>query len=69
MGKIYYMHTIDRKPAGFVGEQICHASNTHKPVLCTSLRQIRREQQKSIAYRRRNGWDVSDYGYCLVTAP
>lgn len=60
-----YMHTIDGRPATFDGYQICYAVFYGKAnILAGSLRQIRREQQKTIRNRMRDGLDVvCEYGY------
>ncbi len=63
--KTYYLHTIDRRPGTFDGNQICFATFYGKPnKLATSLKQIRAEQKASREYRARRGFDDSfEYGY------
>jgi hypothetical protein len=60
-----YLHTINGKPASFEGHQICYASFYGKANnLCSSLKQIRKEQQITKTYRLKNGFHLkSDYGY------
>lgn len=66
-----YMHTITGNPAYFSQEheQIYRYTKYGLPVsLADSLRQLRREQQKSIRSRRALGLDEdgSKYGYSRV---
>lgn len=63
-----YMHTIDGKPAFFHGGQICFVRQgvAMSELLVPTLRQIRREQQAAIAYRREKGWRVFGYDYIRV---
>lgn len=69
--KTYYMHTINDTPA-FMSEndeQICYMSFYGKPnPLAESLKQIRREQQATIRYRKQCGFknDKDKYGYRRV---
>jgi len=65
--KRYYLHTIKGEPGGFHGEQICYAWSGL--TLVKNLEQIRIEQKKSRAYRKKNGFDVPRYGYVLVYLP
>jgi hypothetical protein len=61
-----YIHTIDGRPAVFWrGEQICYAENGNRlsALLVPSLRQIRREQAASEAWRRSQGFEPTPYGY------
>lgn len=49
-----YIHTIDNQPGEFDGDQVCYAgwgrtSHSRKPAY--SLRQIKREQKKSMEFR------------------
>jgi hypothetical protein len=76
-----YMHTIDSKPAFWSdeSEQIVYADvarfsgdgTRSVAVLRRTLRQIRRDQQRSI--RNRRGWGMGEgpgkYGYCRVEVP
>ena len=46
------MHTLNREPAFYdVGQQICYASERQAIPVCTSLKQIRREQKLSSRWR------------------
>ena len=61
--KTYYLHLINCEPAQFDGEQIVFATiRGNNPVkLCSSLKQIRREQNHSSKWRKENGYSNS-YG-------
>jgi hypothetical protein len=63
--KPYYMHTLNREPAGFFdGRSVCFSSSV---TLCDSLRQLRREQAIS---KRNDGGRISfEYGYQRVYLP
>ena len=64
-GRTYWMHTIDRRPAGFDGSQICYW--WRRAPLATSLKQIRAERQACIEYRLRQGFDAdANYGHITV---
>ena len=71
-----YLHTIEGKPAGFDGEQICYAQTGkgwHAPLVKT-LKQIRREQLKTINFRKKAfGEDEINnlirYDYVIVEMP
>lgn len=53
-----YMHTIDGRPAQyFPGEQVCFADWRPVSRFAASLRQIRKEQDASAAWRREQGFD------------
>jgi len=68
----YYLHTLDGKPAGFYcGQGVCFATFYGKATpLCTSLKQIRKEQNWSIGYRKSQGFeDNFKYGYRRVAPP
>lgn len=76
-----YMHTIEGKPATWSdrSEQIVYVDNGWwcrpqvKAMLRTSLRQIRRDQERTRANRKAWGMDKGDtaskYGYVLVEVP
>jgi hypothetical protein len=74
----YYMHTLNGNPAAYSEQdkQICYADMGHfgRPsfpaTLVTSLKQIRREQRKTIKQRAEWGFtDEHDYDYVLVKLP
>jgi hypothetical protein len=60
-----YLHTIDGQAATFDGYQICYATFFGTPNdLCSSLKQIKKEQKISKANRLKDGFHLdSDYGY------
>lgn len=61
-----YMHTIDREPGFYTGEQICFLPRSRaKGVLRDSLQEIREEQRKTIEWRKAQGMSDRDtrYGY------
>lgn len=65
----YYLHTLDGKPAGFAGEQICYAQDGPgwKAPLAKDLKTIRREQKMSFKFRKEKGWDLDlRYGYVIL---
>ncbi len=68
MSRNLYMHTIDGKPAEYRDAGIYFAG-TKVYRFATSLKQIRREQQKAIASRNKYGWPKMDYGYVLLKIP
>lgn len=64
MGRTIYIHTLDGKPATFDGQQICFAHGGgmgNKP--CYSLDEIREQQDKSHAWRKKQGF--SDIKFTL----
>lgn len=66
----YYLHTIDGKPAGFTGNQICFASkgNGWKAPLVKDLKTIRKEQRLSLKWRIAQGFkDLGGYNYVIVS--
>lgn len=72
--RVGYLHTICGKPALYwPGEQICYTRTKVRPLppIATSLRQIRREQQATIAWRKAQGFltDPRDYDYVLLVLP
>jgi hypothetical protein len=68
--KTMYMHTLRGEPGHFVQGQICYAKNgtALSELLVGSLREIRRQQQDSIRFRRLRGFDsdVNEYSYLRV---
>ena len=74
MSRCYYVHTINGRPGGFDGMQICYAGGGrgwHAPAV-RSLRQIRREQQASIRFRRATFQERAieqKYGYVIIRTP
>ena len=71
MSKTVYLHTIDGEPGAFDGYQVCFISRSGgsawaKP--CGSLKQIRKEQAKSRANRKRDGFpNDAEYGYVKLS--
>lgn len=68
--KSMYVHLLDNQPAFFDDGQICFATHgiEFERLLVPTLRQIRREQQATIAYRNTLGWkDGFKYSYLRVT--
>lgn len=65
-----YMHTIDRQPAFYDGNQIVFASGVVKQTAST-IRQIRREQRATRRWRRDQGYslEVGQLGYVRVEMP
>ncbi len=68
---VYYMHTLDGKPASFEKYQICFAACYGRPnKLCGSLAQIRKEQRKSVKWRKKQGYeDTWKQGYFRFALP
>lgn len=67
---IYYMHTLDGQPAAFCGSQVCFIGRRGIGRLCRTLDELREQQRKSEAYRRRNGFATRfEYGYRRVRVP
>lgn len=71
---IYYLHTINDKPAAFYPDQgqICHLTFYGEAgPLATSLRQIKREQAASKRYRVKNGYSnlPDKYGHRRLSVP
>lgn len=65
--KTRYMHTLDGKPAEYCDGVVCFSSRRIK--LVDSLKQIRREQRKSMEWdAARNNAGVLTYGYVTVIA-
>jgi len=67
MARTLYMHTIDGRPAYFNGVQIIPAFNECRR-LETSVRAIRRNEERSIKYREeyKPWFDPKHYGYVRV---
>lgn len=71
--RCFYLHTISGCPAWYVpGKQICyinHYGNGGR--LARSLKQIKAEQIKSMAWRTKQGYsnDRHGYGYRKVRLP
>jgi len=66
--KVFYMHTLDNKPAVFTGRTVCFATfYGHANKLAKSLRQIKREQQISTTNRLPNS--IFEYGHIRVELP
>jgi hypothetical protein len=65
--KYKYMHTLNKYPASFSGEQVCYASQ-YVWKLCNTLKAIRKEQ--ALTKKSRESWgfkyDKSEYGYIKV---
>ncbi len=57
---IGYFPTIEGKPARFNGNQICFCNNCWALALTPTRRQVHRQIQKTIAYRRANGMSEAD---------
>lgn len=70
MGKSWYLHTIDGKPAYYSkdnGQLVVMMRRTQqRGVLVGSLREIRRQQNASRAWRILNACRVGDYEYGYV---
>lgn len=67
---IYYLHTIDRKPAYFDGHQIVYATKGRAIKLVSDLKQIKREQRASHLWRQSKGLELfNDYGHMRVSTP
>jgi hypothetical protein len=71
--KNYYMHLLGSRPASYDGSQVHFLAGTCSAKLCSSLREIRKQQRASAAWRTAQGWPASaqdhGYGYCLVRLP
>lgn len=70
-GKRVYMHTLDGKPAQYLpGQQVQFAPRTISR-FAESVRQIRKEQIASEAWRAKRGLDVGIFrhGYISVRLP
>ena len=73
--KYMYMHTINGYPARYEGKegQICYVEQRGSFIgkLVPSLKQIRKEQKLSHAWRKEQGFDVkqSEYSYIRVELP
>ena len=68
--RFYFLHTIDGKPARFWPKgQICFLRFQGSAKLVRSLKQIKREQTLSCAWRTKRGYGNRDnnYGYVKVT--
>lgn len=71
----FYLHTLEGKPAGFDGEQICYAGKGHdrwKAPLVQDLKTIREQQKKTFEYRKKNFKETFDkyqttYDYVIVS--
>ena len=66
-----YMHTLDGKPAGFDPRHdymyFARGRQRFDHMFCSSLRDLRREQERAIAADLREGRDAdARYGYVLV---
>ena len=67
--KYAYMHTIKGEPARYKeGKQIYYVHFLGKFIgkLVPSLKQIRKEQKLSTAWRKKNGFPISEYSYIKV---
>lgn len=70
-----YMHTLAGEPALFDGEQVCIPWPRDAVSLAGSLRQIRREQSRSRAFRvellgaAEAATEPDTYGYVRVRVP
>lgn len=66
---VKYMHTISGIPAQYYdGEQVCYAVRHRIYRFAKSLKQIRREQLKSNAWREKQGYPmVENFGYVRLT--
>lgn len=74
--RVAYMHTINNEPAYFSERdgQLVYAprgGSRNAAILASSPRQIQREQQKTIANRRKWGFDAppDKYNYVRVELP
>lgn len=62
--RVVYIHTLDGQPAEYdPGEQVCYLGRNPLTRFARSLRQLRREQQASVAWRWANGMDG---GYAVL---
>lgn len=68
---VYYLHTIDDKPASFDGDQVCFLGRRETGTLCKSLQQIRAQQIATKRYRAAMGFsgDKFTLGYIRVSTP
>jgi len=68
--RIKYMHLINGFPAYFgnAGINNCQIfyADGKEVALADSVKQIRREQRISIAFRKRQGWDCPNYSHLKV---
>ncbi len=63
-----YMHTLNGKPAAFDGRQVCYL--WEGAPLVASLRELRRQQTASAAWRSKRGHaPYTDYGYRRLLLP
>lgn len=78
MGKQYYMHTLEGKPAFFSEPdgKVCFMNSAYSRncnYLVLTLRQLREEQQKSVRTVQLNdetlGFTLKEYGYKRVYLP
>jgi len=69
--KYKYMHTLDGRPAHYYpGEQICYAIQPRPIPLCSSLKQIKKEQKLSAEWRVKKGFNPNnDYSHMKVKTP
>lgn len=69
--KIYYLHTLDGKPAYFDGQQVCFVNYRGKAApLAKNLAQIRKEQQMSDEWREKQGYRLLfDSSHIRVAVP
>lgn len=65
-----YVHTINGHLAGYNGQQICYANKPRKNgwhvKVMNTLKQIKEEQKKSNDYRKRRGFNKTNYGYQII---
>lgn len=73
MRKRMYMHTIDRLPAFYDGQQVSFMNHGFRgragnQLLALTLEQLRAEQKASKQWRRKQGFSdhAEDYGYVVV---
>jgi hypothetical protein len=71
-----YMHTLDGMPAGWDGTQIVYADQMpnwqDEPVpvqVYSQLRTLTDHVRAATRYRKRSGWAVPKYGWCVVEVP
>lgn len=67
--KVFYLHTLDGRPAAFDGMHVCFAQpeSTAKVPLCRSLRELHKQQ--SISARNRAACHLERYGHIKVVLP
>jgi hypothetical protein len=58
---IYYMHTLDNRPAYYDGQQIVFAMKSRPLRLCSSLRDVRMQQRLSDRWRLSQGFQIRNY--------